>query len=424
MFSGISVFAYDELPEEVKIGLYYGSTALYEPNISCDGFVTVKLLDEEVAWGQNLKILTEEGVTNIYNDEGLIYSYDGTENLTYHPTEEGYIRINGKEYRGFLITIKLDSGAYTIVNQVNTEEYLYSVVSKEMSPSFPKEALKAQAVCARTYAMNSIGNFKSQGFDMTNDQYSQVYGGISAEDERTTIAVDETKGMVVTYNDKPAQVYYFSTSSGVTLNSKDVWLADLPYLTSVEDTYQDDVKPDKMAWEVTFTKERLKEILTSREVKIGDITGLLAEFNQQGAVSKLTFVGTDGEKSYTKESTRNVLGLKSQVYTITNNYDKKDVNNKKVYALTAKGTEEIKGEIWTFASKQDKKVANYSVISASGVESIKNDYEGLIPVSYTLKGTGWGHGVGLSQYGAVGMAEAGFYYDEILTHYFSGTIIK
>lgn len=424
----ISVFAYDNLPSEVKIGLYYGSSALSEPEISCDGYVTVKNGDEEVAAGQKLVIRTEEGFTNIYDGEELVYTNETLNDLTYHATEKGYIRINGKEYRGFLITKLLPSGLYTIINQVNLEEYLYGVVPKELSTSFPMEALKAQAVCARTYATRNIGTYSSYGFDMTNGQSSQVYGGVSVEAADCTQAVDETKGQVVMYNGKPAETFYFSTSSGVTLNSKDVWLADLPYLTSVEDPYQDLIKPDKMAWNLTVTAARLKEILANSGIDIGDITDLVAETNEQGAVVKLTFVGTDGTKSYTRESARNVLGLKSQVYTITANRPQ-TIENKSMFAISKNGTGSISGKISLIAKDGVMGKTSITVITSEGIKTIESEdvvstTDTETELSFTLNGLGWGHGVGMSQNGAIGMAKSGFTYKEILTHYFKGTTVE
>lgn len=427
--TGGSVFAYSNLPDQVKIGLYYSGAALSEPKISCDGYVTVKVNGEEVAWGKNLVIKTEDGVTNIYNDDGLIYTLAGNENIEYYPTEKGYIRSEGREYRGFLFTIRLDDGKYTVVNQVNFEEYLYGVVPKELSASYPIEALKAQAICARTYAANSIGNYNKQGFDMTGDQNSQAYGGVAVETANTTRAVNETKGSIVTYGGKPAQVFYFSTSGGYTLNSKDVWLTDLPYLRSVEDKYQESVKPDKGAWNLTVTAERFKEILANKGVDIGDITDLQTEINPQGAVTKLTFVGTNGTKTYEKEMTRNVLGLKSQVYTVTANRPKGEEVTNSIYALTANGIEKITNDFIVRGNDSYNNGYTYAAKTSDATETITAKTETVPDTSsegltFTLSGYGWGHGVGMSQYGAVGMAYKGFSSTDILTYYFQGTTIE
>ena len=425
MFGGINAFAYEGLPSEVKIGLYYSSNALYTPKISCDGYVTVKNNGEEVAWGKNLTIKRENGVTNIYNDDGHIYSHTGSNDLTYHATEKGFIKINGKPYRGFLITKLNSNGAYTIINQVNLEEYLYGVVPRELSTTHPIEALKAQAVCARTYASRNIGSYSKYGFDMTNGQSSQAYGGVAVEAADCTQAVEETRGQVVLYNGRPAETFYFSTSSGVTLNCKDVWLADLPYLTSVEDTYQHLVVPDKKAWTLTVTAARFKQILANNGVNIGNITDVVAEHNEQGAVMKLTFVGTNGTKSYTKETTRNLLGLNSQVYTVTANRPN-SVEKIPFFVMADNGVMSVSGKVNLLSDGSNSQSSSFMAITSAGMEKIESEVA-IVNVtnelSFTLRGTGWGHGVGMSQNGAIGMAKAGFGYRDIIAHYFKGTTV-
>ena len=425
MLAGSNVLAYEGLPSEVKIGLYYSSSALYTPKISCDGYVTVKNNGEEVAWGKNLTIKRENGVTNIYNDEGHIYSHTGSNDLTYHATEKGFIKINGKPYRGFLITKLNSNGAFTIINQVDLEQYLYGVVPRELSTTHPIEALKAQTVCARTYASRNIGSYSKYGFDMTNGQSSQAYGGVSVEAADCTQAVEETRGQVILYTGKPAETFYFSTSSGVTLNCKDVWFADLPYLTSVEDTYQHLVVPDKKAWSLTVTAARFKQILANNGVNIGDITDVQAEHNEQGAVMKLTFVGTSGTKSYTKETTRNLLGLNSQVYTITANRPN-SVEKRPFFAMTQTGVMSVSGKVNIISDYSTAESSSFVAITANGTQNIESEVavtNVTSELSFTLKGSGWGHGVGMSQNGAIGMAKAGFNYKDILKHYFRGTTI-
>jgi stage II sporulation protein D len=117
------------------------------------------------------------------------------------------------------------------------QEYLYGVVPREMSKTWPLEALKAQAVVARTFAITNQNKFMHLGFNMDNSVLSQVYGGYDWEGPISNQAVDETIGMLLYYNTTLASAYYHSNSGGYTANSENVWSSEVPYLRSVFDPY-------------------------------------------------------------------------------------------------------------------------------------------------------------------------------------------
>jgi len=143
------------------------------------------------------------------------------------------VRFNGKAYRGKIEVFVNSRGSLTAVNVVSLEDYLLGVVPRELG--LPQlEAEKAQAVAARTYAMANIDNFVNKGFDLMPTVQSQVYGGVTAETRMATMAVQQTRGIIATYNGKPINAMYTSTCGGRTENSENVFEFNEPYLRGVE----------------------------------------------------------------------------------------------------------------------------------------------------------------------------------------------
>lgn len=149
----------------------------------------------------------------------------------------GSVKItDGYAYRGALEMMKSPGRwGLTVVNVLPVEQYLYGVVGKEMSPSWSEEALKAQAVAARTYAIAHKSRFSQRGFDLTDDTSSQVYAGINGESPSIIKAVNATKGEIITYQGRPIDAFFCSTAGGWTENSENVWGSHIPYLRGVSD---------------------------------------------------------------------------------------------------------------------------------------------------------------------------------------------
>ena len=150
------------------------------------------------------------------------------------------IQINGKQYRGML-TFAVANQKMTAVNIVALEEYLYGVVPAEMGKGYHAEALKAQAVAARTYAMTKLGAHKESGYELCDTTNCQVYKGCSVEAESTTNAVDATRGELACYDGKPIEAVFSASAGGYTENSENVWYAEVPYLRAVPElvAYED-----------------------------------------------------------------------------------------------------------------------------------------------------------------------------------------
>ena len=353
--------------KEIKIGLFFGESALESVELKSEGGFNI-CFGEVKNFTYHYSMLEEEMEVKISGETDYKLGpnfYSAKSGQVAIRPARGRIWVNGKEYRGFIYLRRENGGNMTVINVIDIESYLYSVVGKEMSPSFGIEALKAQAVCARTYTIMNIGKYKDYGFDLCTTQASQVYGGVAAEYPSTKRAVQETTYKVVRYNGKPCSVYYFASSGGVTESVENVWGTPYPYLKSVEDTYENPEEATKSSWSVTFTKEEIKEKLAAKDVEIGDIVDIkITQTSSTGRVTEIVFYGTEGEKSWKNERARTVLSLSSQMYEIVRDEENEDI--------------------------------------------------------YTFEGKGWGHAVGMSQWGAKAMADNGFTYDEIIKWYFTG----
>lgn len=398
------------IPEYIRVGLFYNTTAKTAITLTGDN-IMLNCEGVEPICGADFSIgITEQGF--YVND--VLYQADKLEFVT----DNEIINIDSKPYRGYVRLIS-NGTTFNVINVVKLEEYLYGVLPLEMATGWPVEALKAQAVCARTYAAKDVGRFEQYGFDVTDTTLSQVYGGMKVEKEDTTRAVDETRGLIATYNGKIAETYYFATSSGTTLDVKDVWGSEnYPYLVPVDDSLQANIMPDSGAWKVEYTKNELTELFEKKGAGIGIVLDVTVdEYNQQGAVMKLTFKGADGTKSYTKGKTRDILNLKSQTYTLTKLTTGGE--DKELTVLSGKGNSNIKLNMNVLSKDGQTVVSNkLNVLSKDKIECFEKtdgDFTGI-----RLNGTGNGHGIGMSQNGAKAMAKAGYTFDEIIKHYYTG----
>ena len=400
------------IPEMVRVGIYFGSSALSSVTVTADGGVYLRCDGTDLGWLASATISQSGKNWNITGGAEPVTFYG--EKMTVIPSG-GLLTLKGKRYRGEFELVP-NGSAITVVNHLNIEEYLYGVVPLEMSTGWPIEALKVQAVCARTFVARSKDKYKSQGFDVYNTTMSQVYGGYDVEKADTNRAVDETKGQVITYKGALIEALYSSASSNCrTFNVENVWGYPFDYLVSVDDSYQAIAKPDSHAWQATFTPAELQSIADKNGMQIGTVTDLkVSVYSDDGAVKELTFVGTNGTYSFKNIDTRNKLGVRSQSYEIIKNYE----SGTSVTVLGSAG-KSVVSEPKSLGKNGELGVASV-VLSATGKTAAGGGGKVL---SYTLKGTGYGHGVGMSQYGAKGMAMSGFTYDQIIKHYYTGVDI-
>lgn len=283
------------------------------------------------------------------------------------PTNDGYIWISDRWYRGRVLLVPTEDGL-TAINYVDLEHYLYSVVGGEMPPSWPMEALKSQAVAARSYALYHREKTADRIYDLGDTTAWQVYRGIEDEYLSTQRAVNETAGQVLTHDGQIIQAVFHSSSGGHTENVEDIWLQPLPYLRGVPDF---DFQAPVFEWTKIVSAEQIKNAIPD----IGNILSLIAEqTTPQGRIVSMNVIGDKGEKKMTGKQLRKALDLRSTLFTVSPQPDTAD--------------------------KADS-----------------------APVSFAIKGRGFGHGLGMSQYGANGLARRGYNYQQILQHYYTDTSV-
>lgn len=306
---------------------------------------------------------------------------------------ESFLVIGGRRYRGSLEIFRSSSGLLTLVNVVDVESYLRGVVPNEIGGLSPQilEAVKAQTVAARTYCFFFSGRYASDGFDVLPTVQDQVYTGVDGEKPVSDKAIVETYGTIMTYEGKPIRANYFSTCGGATAAIEEVWSKEpVPYLKSVADkeAFQREAyccESPSYRWKETWTAEQFESIFKknfriqypnatqpSPEERLVDIK--VAERSKSGRVRILEIITPDNVYRIIGDSIRLVIRppngqdsiLRSTLFDV-------DVQREQGYAKTI-----------------------------------------------VFYGGGNGHGVGMCQMGAIGMAKAGRDSRQILTHYYKG----
>jgi stage II sporulation protein D len=332
-----------------------------------------------------------------------------------------FIFVNKKPYRGTIEILKNKKGKFNVINELNVEEYLYGVMKMEVSPLWSEETLKAQAVASRTYALSNLGKYKESGFDITSGVKDQVYGGILGEDERTNRAVDLTRGEVLTYGGNLARVIYCADAGGYTEDMEDVFGKKIPYLRSVVDYAPD--SPYK-EWSLKFTEEELRNLFLKKNIYIGKIFKIVPlKFSPTKRVKTLKIIHSEGELEITGEKLRSILGydkLKSTLFEIVQEEEKGEKhlsifeNPKEIYLISSSGKNLNNSEEIYVVS--EKSIDNLRELNVAGIVKF--------PQTFIFKGKGWGHGVGMSQWGAKYLGEIGYTYKDILFYYYPGVSIE
>ncbi len=275
----------------------------------------------------------------------------GAGELIIEPQNNGYVWIGDRWYRGKTRLIRQDNGI-TAINQVDLEQYLYSVVGAEAIATWPIEALKAQAVAARSYALYKQ-NTSNGIYDVDTTVGTQVYKGLDSEYTTTHEAVNGTLGQIMTYNNQVILAAFHSSSGGYTENVEDVWTTPLPYLRAVVDY---DQKSPVFEWQQVIPVTKIQSLVAG----VGKISGLQPEkMTPRGRIITMKVTGDRGSATISGTNLRQALDLRSTLFRVST-----DGNN------------------------------------------------------LQIKGRGFGHGLGLSQWGAYYLAQQGVNYHQILAHYY------
>lgn len=351
-----------------------------------------------------------------------VTSGDGTcsERLILEPQDGSELTVNSlvraqgtPSYGGRLEILDTENGL-VLVNEIDMEAYLKKVIPSEMPSSYEKEALKAQAVCARTYAFvqSRSNSYSEYGAQIDDSTQFQVYNNVDP-DEKTAQAVQETYGKMLYYNENPITAYYFSTSCGTTTNAA-IWDSDpedTPYLRCLslqtarsrlsfasEEAFASFIKKKNFpAYDASYPLYRWNfktngTIIASHVGGVGKITGVsVTERGPGGVAMKLLVKGSEGETTISGQNAiRSALGDASLTLTL-----------------------------------MDGKTSDGWSLLPSGflaIEETGTDEQGV--VQFRVYGGGYGHGVGMSQNGAQGMAKAGMGYEEILKYFYDGVTIE
>lgn len=335
-------------------------------------------------------------------------------------------------YGGFRLE-RISGGSITVVNMVELDDYAKGVVPYEMSNSWPLEALKAQAVAARSYARTLGTKHANAHADLCTTTDCQVYRGTQRAGANSDKAVDDTAGQFAYYNSKIANTVYFSSDGGATESSKNVWGTDNGFLQGVVDPYEADVA-DRISnyyWTKSFTSKDLKDILHKEGYLCADIVGFcISQVSDTGNAVAVTFTDAAGKNyTFSRSRMKSILGgLRSIHFTLSVSGAGSSAGDGYAIAGKAQLTPDLSGH---FAISGDGTVAPVAedayAITGSGIaplEPVASTTTGNADTVYTLSGSGWGHNVGMSQWGAYAMAQRGFSYQDILQFYYTGVTVK
>ena len=429
----------------IKVGLRYGNSAVKQCSIASAGGLKLGTVSNEgftetlpLPAYSELTATARDGYVELRDSNGVLISADIGVNGCLMPYEDGdFISFDGQRYRGGIM-LKAGSGnTLTVINYIPLEEYLYGVVHREMNMQNPLEALKAQAVAARTFAVVSKDRHASEGFNLCATTHCQVYGGVKDEYPSTNRAVDETRGEIIRYNGEAAEIYYHKNSGGHTQNSEDVWSAYAPHLRGIPDPYS-----PEYPWSAVISFSSLQQKLIQAQLDPGPVESVrIGGRDSSGAVSSLIIRGEDREVQLTKSRIRAVLGsslVRSRHFSIGDVYEggSQPKSSVSLTLLSSGGAKNIDGSnpIYILSEKgtpQKTEVASIYLTKGSQAVKMKSTDEGTGSAGFddskvadggtlTLTGLGYGHGVGMSQDGAIEMARQGMNYIDILKFYFTG----
>lgn len=422
----------------LKIGLKYGDNAVSVCTIKADaGFLLGTAKEGSFIEGMPLPAYTkliaanENGAIVIRDENGILLSADLGISGCIMPadySEEGIIYYENTPYRGGIMLLAKSNGSITVINYITLEHYVYGVLNAELYHTNPEEALKAQAVAARSFAVLNLGKHSADGFDLCSTTDCQVYKGFSGEYPATNSATDETGGEMIRFNGKPVTAFYYKNSGGYTQNVEDVWTFSQPYLKAIKDEYS-----PSYPWRISLSFDTIRQKLEASGYYPGTIQSIsVKNRNQTGAVCELEIIGSKGEICLQKEKIRNVLGttiIKSLLFQLGDS-DTTGAEDLPVWRISNGTTISNPGADTYLVSGSGSitKADGNSIFGFNGTE-ILNLRSNKLPDTVTggtasFSGYGYGHGVGMPQDSAVEMAKQGFTYDEILKHYYTGIEIR
>ncbi len=354
---------------ELRVGLFFGQSGA-ELQVNVPAVLQESDTEKRMVFfspGKTMKIAVQSGKLTVDGKR------TDAAKLSLRPQQKAslntmQVTVNGKTYYGG-IQILLRNGGMTIINLVNTEDYLRGVVPREMPPEWPAEALKAQAVAARTFALKHRKRHESEGYDLCASTHCQLYDGTASESESADAAIRATSGMVLMYGKELINANFHTDSGGMTESSQAVWGNHAPYLQPVKES-----ATKTLPWKQSFSLENFSKQLAKAGYPVGTVKNVklskltigkgASDRSASGRVKTMRVIGTKGSKTIEGNELRSMLALKSTLFDV-----------------------QLQGNQIHFI------------------------------------GYGFGHGVGMSQYGAKTLAGS-WSYDKILSHFYKGVTLK
>ena len=385
--------------------------------------------------GLTLKIKNNKANLFFDKNKKKIYNLKNEEKFVVRSTDRRGIWVGQRRYAGNL-NIFIRNKDILIINVLGIEKYLGSVVGSEMPAKWPLEALKAQAIASRTYALKQKGNHL---YDIDSTNKNQVYIGLEARTYKTARAVNKTRSLVLTYKNKLINSLFHSSSAGMTENSQDVWKNKYPYLSSVKDF---DKNNPKLQWKKKFSKSQLQKIFP----RIGGIKQIeILNVSSTGRVKKVKIHGDFGIDTISGVDIRKRMNLKSTLVRfkfIEDNETKSSNESTKLSSMNSLENKplthivRVGDTLIVIAELYDVSVEEIVALNNIKNSSLINIGQRLLVPRNShysssslekilvVSGYGSGHGVGMSQWGAKYMANKGKKADAILKHFYSGVEIK
>lgn len=347
----------------------------------------------------------------------------------------------GYRYAGGFEYPRVTGGGLYVVNVVSLEDYVKGVLPYEMGTGWPMAALQAQAVCARTYASVTVKHLSVYGFDVCSTTDCQVYNGMNAAGGDTDAAVEATAGERVWYRGALAETVYHSCDGGATESAENVWGGTVGCLVGKADPHEATITIPNYSYTVTYTPAELTWVLQNSGYAIGTVkNAYVSERTSTGNVYKVTFVDTTGKSLTVKGETCRMAfysttygkNVKSMRFAI--NGDTSGMKAGSAYYVNGSGNT-LSSLSGAYTVSGSGTVAPYAgsalyVVTSSGVQALDtaagaaaSPSASASPASFVITGTGNGHNVGMSQYGALAMAKQGYSYRDILNFYYTDVTI-
>ena len=360
--------------EIVKIGLRYGDNS-----VSYAEFYNKSGRGFSIGWDDDNRLFhaqthTDAAWLETYRTEdkivlagwGYYEEFDAKDGIALLPDGGGPTLFRDNSYLGGLRLTAWENNTLIVTNFVELEDYVKGVIPYEMSSNWPYEALRAQAVCARTYVVYNQNKYEEYDFDLTGDTESQVYRGVTYATDLTDRAVDSTKGQYVRYQGEICEIYYFASDGGETEDGKNVFGSERPYLAGKTDPFEDAVDYTGRSWTAYRDGWELWNRLQINEVEIGLVTDFEPRYSELGNVIGVTYTDETGAR------------------------------------VTLDGRD------------------SYAFVGLSNCRfQVQKEEEAFI-----FTGSGWGHNCGMSQWGARAMAEVyGYNCEDIIRFYYTGAYV-